>query len=71
MMGVLKSEQEADDSQKSFCNKDLASSANQKEDLEYKIGQTEALIERLEAKSSELEGRREGPREQAGEKSER
>jgi len=44
MMGVLKSEQEADDSQKSFCNKDLASSANQKEDLEGEVEASGALI---------------------------
>merc|ERR1719235_2597089 len=44
MMAVLKSEQEADDSQKSFCNKDLASSANQKEDLEGEVEASSALI---------------------------
>merc|ERR1719235_1538861 len=44
MMAVLKSEQEADDSQKSFCNKDLASSANQKEDLEGEVEASGALI---------------------------
>ena len=55
MMGVLKSEQEADDSQKSFCNKDLASSANQKEDLE---GEVRRRLRINSARNSESESSR-------------
>jgi len=55
MMANLTREQEADDSQKSFCEKDLASSAEQKEDLEEQVEASAALISEAEESVSMLE----------------
>merc|ERR1719158_1547971 len=55
MLGELRGEEQDDVDHRDWCQEHENKFTNQKEDLEYKIGQTEALIERLEAKSSELE----------------
>merc|ERR1719197_144168 len=55
MIGELRSEEQDDIDHRDWRQEQENKFANQKGDLEYKIGQTEALIERLEAKSSELE----------------
>merc|ERR1719238_7615 len=55
MIGDLRSEEQDDIDHRDWCQEHENKFTNQKEDLEYKTGQTKALIERLEAKSSELE----------------
>merc|ERR1719446_64423 len=55
MIGDLRSEEQDDIDHRDWCQEHENKFTNQKEDLEYKIGQTEALIERLTAKSGELE----------------
>merc|ERR1719163_1896037 len=55
MIGDLRSEEQDDVDHRDWCQEHENKFTNQKEDLEYKVGQTEALIERLEAKSGELE----------------
>merc|ERR1719199_1302532 len=55
MIGELRGEEQDDIDHRDWCQEHENKFTNQKEDLEYKIGQTEALIERLEAKSGELE----------------
>merc|ERR1719174_2870916 len=55
MIGELRGEEQDDIDHRDWCQTHENKFTNQKEDLEYKIGQTEALIERLEAKSGELE----------------
>merc|ERR550537_1679860 len=55
MIGDLRSEEQDDVDHRDWCQEHETRFTNQKEDLEYKVGQTESLIERLEAKSGELE----------------
>jgi len=55
MIGELRGEEQDDIDHRDWCQEHENKFTNQKEDLEYKVGQTEALIERLEAKSGELE----------------
>merc|ERR1719238_1499455 len=55
MIGELRGEEQDDIDHRDWCQEQENGLTNQKEDLEYKVGQTEALIERLEAKSGELE----------------
>merc|ERR1719182_1159638 len=55
MIGELRTEEQDDVDHRDWCQEHENKFTNQKEDLEYKVGQTEALIERLEAKSGELE----------------
>jgi len=55
MIGDLRSEEQDDIDHRDWCQEHENKFTNQKEDLEYKVGQTEALIERLTAKSGELE----------------
>merc|ERR1719506_2045861 len=55
MIGDLRSEEQDDVDHRDWCQEHENKFTNQAEDLEYKVGQTEALIERLEAKSGELE----------------
>merc|ERR1719240_2102060 len=55
MIGELRSEEQDDIDHRDWCQEHENKFTNQKEDLQYKVGQTEALIERLEAKSGELE----------------
>merc|ERR1719174_2748198 len=55
MIGELRTEEQDDIDHRDWCQEHENKFTNQKEDLEYKVGQTEALIERLEAKSGELE----------------
>merc|ERR1719305_1367831 len=49
MVGVLGKEQEDDDSQKAFCEKDLAKSEKEKADTESAIASSEAAIEEMTA----------------------
>merc|ERR1719305_511599 len=49
MAGVLGKEQEDDDSQKAFCEKDLAKSEKEKADTESAIASSEAAIEEMTA----------------------
>jgi len=51
MVSVLKQEQSDDDSQKSFCDKDLAKSEEEKKDIEESIDSSAALIEETQASS--------------------
>merc|ERR1719230_1415238 len=55
MIGELRTEEQDDVDHRDWCQEHENKFTNQAEDLEYKVGQTEALIERLEAKSGELE----------------
>merc|ERR1719454_123864 len=55
MMENLKREQESDDAQKAFCDKDLASSANQKSDLEDEVEASGALISEAQESVAMLE----------------
>merc|ERR1719183_2112837 len=55
MIETLRKEEQEDIENRDWCEAKENKYKNQKEDMEYKIGQTEGLIERLEAKSSELE----------------
>jgi septal ring factor EnvC (AmiA/AmiB activator) len=55
MVGELRTEEQDDVDHRDWCQEHENKFTNQAEDLEYKVGQTEALIERLEAKSGELE----------------
>merc|ERR1719377_517179 len=55
MIGELRTEEQDDIDHRDWCQEHENKFTNQKEDLQYKVGQTEALIERLEAKSGELE----------------
>jgi len=54
MVGVLGKEQEDDDSQKAFCEKDLAKSEKEKADTESAIASSEAAIEEMTASSASL-----------------
>merc|ERR1719486_312789 len=53
MEGVLKEEQASDDAQKSFCDKDIASSEREQKDTEEEIESTAALIEECKEASAE------------------
>ena len=55
MIGELRSEEHDDIDHCDWCQEHENKFTDQKEDLEYKVGQTKALIKRLEAKSGELE----------------
>jgi len=55
MIADLRKEEQDDVDHRDWCQEEENRMANQRGDLEYKIGQTEGLIERLEAKSAELE----------------
>jgi len=55
MIGELRGEEQDDIDHRDWCQEHENKFTNQKEDLQYKVGQTEALIERLTAKSGELE----------------
>merc|ERR1719487_2117898 len=52
METVLKEEQASDDSQKSFCNKDIASSEQEQKDTEEEIASSAALIEECKEASA-------------------
>merc|ERR1719240_659487 len=54
MVTVLGKEQEDDDSQKDFCDKDLAKSEKEKADTEAAIASSEAAIEEMTASSESL-----------------
>merc|ERR1719460_236255 len=53
METVLKEEQASDDSQKSFCDKDIASSEQEQKDTEEEIASSAALIEECKEASAE------------------
>merc|ERR1719326_2890972 len=55
MIGELRKEEQDDIDHRDWCQEQENKFANQKGDLEFKISQTEKLIERLESKSGELE----------------
>merc|ERR1719353_711234 len=52
MEGVLKEEQASDDAQKSFCDKDIASSEREQKDTEEEIESSAALIEECKEASA-------------------
>merc|ERR1719460_66922 len=54
MVTVLGKEQEDDDSQKDFCDKDLAKSEKEKADTESAIASSDASIEEMSASSASL-----------------
>merc|ERR1719407_280765 len=54
MVTVLGKEQEDDDSQKDFCDKDLAKSEDEKASTETAIASSEAAIEEMTASSESL-----------------
>merc|ERR1719247_2451418 len=55
MIQTLRAEEQEDIENRDWCEAKDNKYKNQKEDMEYKIGQTEGLIERLTAKSNEME----------------
>merc|ERR1719487_2981419 len=55
MIVLLRKEEQQDVEHRDWCEAKDNKYKNQKEDMEYKIGQTEGLIERLSAKSAEIE----------------
>jgi len=54
MIGELRSEEQDDVDHRDWCQEQENQMTNQKEDLNYKVGQTSALIERLTSKSDNL-----------------